>query len=561
MAVKLHNLKIGHRLLALVGIVAVGIVAVTGAGLRTLEQELMSEAREQTRRLVEVATSMVQDYHRLAAEGEMTEDEAQAQALARLSALRYDGIQYFWVNDMDGQMLMHPTAPDLVGTSLLTLEDARGERVFSDMIAIARRDGGGHYEYYWETNGEAQLKVSYVLGFSEWNWVVGSGIYVTAVQETFWAEARKIGAVAGVILAIAAALAMVVARSISRPIGAMTGAMNALAGGDRAVDIPARDHKDEVGEMAKAVQVFKDNMTKADELAAQAAKDRDARDRRVAKLDDLTQTFDREVAGLLDAVASAATQLQGTADGLSGTAAQANERSTACATASDQASGNVQTVATAAEELASSIQEIGRQVDRSATIAGTAVEDAETSNKQVQALAGAAQKIGEVVQLITSIAEQTNLLALNATIEAARAGDAGKGFAVVASEVKSLANQTAKATDDIASQIGEIQEATGSTVTSIQGVGERIREMSEIAAQVASAVEEQNAATQEIARNVQQAAGGTKEVSSNIGGVNEAATETGRAAQEVLSASSELSRQAEQLKGFVQRFLSDVRAA
>jgi len=221
----------------------------------------------------------------------------------------------------------------------------------------------------------------------------------------------------------------------------------------------------------------------------------------------------------------------------------------------------VQTVASAAEELASSILEIGRQVSTSAQLATTAADDAETSDHQVQALAASAQKIGEVIQLITSIAEQTNLLALNATIEAARAGDAGKGFAVVASEVKSLANQTAKATDDIAAQISGIQEATGATVASIKGISQRIKDMREIATQVAAAVEEQNAATQEIARNVQQAASGTREVSTNIVGVSEAATQTGRAAEDVLNASGELSRQAGQLKGFVQQFLADVRAA
>jgi methyl-accepting chemotaxis protein len=367
--------------------------------------------------------------------------------------------------------------------------------------------------------------------------------------------------VAGVALAVGLAAAWLIGSGISRPITAMTGAMNDLAGGDKSVEIPAREHKDEIGEMAKAVQVFKDNMVKAEELAAKSAREREARDRRTERVDELTKTFDQQVANLLEGVASAATQLQGTANSLSSTAEQANSQSAACAAASEQASGNVQTVATAAEELASSIQEIGRQVDSTTNLANTAVGDADSSNAQVKALADSAQKIGEVVQLITSIAEQTNLLALNATIEAARAGDAGKGFAVVASEVKSLANQTAKATDEIATQISGIQEATGSTVASIQGIGERIRSMSEIATQVASAVEEQNAATQEIARNVQQAAGGTREVSSNIVGVSEAATQTGRAAEDVLSASSELSRQAEQLKGFVQQFLADVRAA
>ena len=356
-------------------------------------------------------------------------------------------------------------------------------------------------------------------------------------------------------------VATVLGRAISRPTVELTDAMSRLADGDKSLAIGGTDRKDELGAMARAVVVFRDGLIRADELATQAAREQEERNRRAAKVDELTRGFDQQVASLLDAVGSAAGQLQGTANGLTGTAEQANNRSAACAAASEQASTNVQTVAASAEELASSIREIGRQVDKSAQLAGAAVGDAETSNQQVQTLLQSAQKIGEVVQLITSVAEQTNLLALNATIEAARAGDAGKGFAVVASEVKNLANQTAQATDEIAAQINGIQEATGSTVASIKGVGERIQEMSHIAAQVASAVEQQSSATQDISRNVRQAAAGTREVSGNIVGVSEAATQTGRAAEDVLSASAKLSQQAEQLKGFVQQFLTDVRAA
>ena len=556
-----RNLKIGHRLFGLIGIIAVGIFAVTGVGLWILEKELMSAKAEQTQRIVEVAHSLIEDYRQRATDGEITVEEAQAMAIDRLRVLRYGRDDYLWINEMDGTLLMHPTSPQIEGRSLLTMEDANGELPFSDMIELVRREGSGQYYFYWERDGAVELKVAYVFGLPEWGWLLGSGIYVTDAAATFWSAALNLGGVAALILAVAAVASVAVARSISTPLTAMTKAMGALAGGSKAVDVPARDHGDEVGEMAKAVQVFKDNMIKADELAADAARQQEVRNRRAARVDELTKGFDQKVASLLEAVGVAAGRLQGTANGLSSTAEQANGQSAACAAASEQASANVETVATSAEELASSIREIGRQVDESTRLAGAAVGEADSSNRQVQTLADSAQRIGEVVALITSIAEQTNLLALNATIEAARAGDAGKGFAVVASEVKNLASQTAKATDEIAAQIAEIQEATSSTVGSIKGVGERIRAMNEIAAQVASAVEEQNAATQEIARNVQQAAGGTQEVSDNIAGVSQAATETGKAASDVLSASNELSRQADELRGFVQRFLADVRAA
>ncbi len=356
-------------------------------------------------------------------------------------------------------------------------------------------------------------------------------------------------------------LAFTVGQGVCRPLLAMTGVMSKLADGEFAVAIPATDRGDEVGIMAKSVLVFKDNMIKARDAAAREAEEQKQREARARRISDLTSGFDADVASVLRTVASATTETQATASSMTATAEETSRQATAVAAGAEEASTNVQTVASASEELSASIAEISRQVSESARIANLAVEEAERTNASVQGLAQAAQKIGDVIKLINDIAGQTNLLALNATIEAARAGEAGKGFAVVASEVKSLATQTARATEEITSQVGAIQSATNHAVTAIEGIGKTIGQINGIATTIASAVEEQGAATQEIARNVQQAAAGTSEVTSNISGVNQAAADTGAAATQVLSATSELSKQAETLRGQVEHFLSAVKAA
>ena len=351
-------------------------------------------------------------------------------------------------------------------------------------------------------------------------------------------------------------------RSISLPVTAMAAAMRRLAERDTSVEVPGTRRGDEIGVMAGAVQVFKDNMIRGDHLVAEqeSIRAQAERDRQLG-MRELADRFEANVGRLVGMLASSSTELEATAQSMSGTASQTNQQASTVAAAAEQASAGVQTVASTAEELASSIAEISRQVAQSAQMSGKASLNAERTDVIVRALADAAERIGNVVGLISNIAAQTNLLALNATIEAARAGDAGKGFAVVASEVKSLASQTARATEEIGTQITQIQAATKEAVQAIQSITVTIKEVSVIATTIAAAVEQQGAATSEIARNVQQTARATQNVTTTIGGVSIAANDTGAAAGQVLSAAGDLSRQAEQLSGEVRSFMAGVRAA
>ena len=363
-------------------------------------------------------------------------------------------------------------------------------------------------------------------------------------------------------LIVGCGVVFVMARSITRPIDALSGVMAALASGNTAVEVLGCDRRDEIGGMAAAVQVFKDNMIEADRLRAEQAEiEQRAAERRKADMRRLADEFQAAVGEIVNTVSSASTELEAAATSLTKTAENTQNLSATVAAASEEASTNVQTVASAAEELSSSVHEIARQVHESSQIAHEAVHQAEKTDARINELSQAAGRIGDVVNLISAVAQQTNLLALNATIEAARAGEAGKGFAVVAQEVKALAAQTAKATDEIGAQIASMQAATQDSVAAIKDISGTINRISEIASSIAAAVEEQGAATQEISRNVQEAASGTTQVATNITDVNHGAAETGSASAQVLSSAQSLSNESNHLKVEVEKFLITVRAA
>ena len=354
---------------------------------------------------------------------------------------------------------------------------------------------------------------------------------------------------------------MIGKRGLTHPIESVVNVLRELAVGHLDVAIPGIERKDEVGDIGRAALVFRDGAKEAASLRLKQEQEQQQRALWAAKIEDLTKSFDTEAAGVIDAVAKSASQMQSTAGSMSTDAEQTTERADRAANAAYQATSNVQTVAAASEELTASIQEIARQVLESSRVSDHAVSEADRTTGIVEGLERSARKISEIVSLISDIAAQTNLLALNATIEAASAGDAGKGFAVVANEVKGLANQTAKATDEIEAQVAEVQAATSEAVSAIKSITEIIRQINVISGSISSAIDEQGAATQEIASNAVAAVSGTSEVNDNIDGVSKAAVDTGHSAHDVLVAATDLARDAERLRGTVGNFLSAVRGA
>ena len=533
--IRLSNLSIAAKLSLIIPLVILGSAVLFALSAKELRDQLYDARLQQTRNVVEVALSFVAQNNDRAALGLLSEKDAKAAAMEALGSLRYGDSDYFWINDMNGVMLMHPIKPALNGKDLLEFKDPNGVQLFKKMVEVVKEKGAGEVAYHWPKPGFEQpvAKISYVAGFKPWGWVIGSGVYLDDVDKAFRDLMIKLAIAAAVVTGIVILALIGISRGISRPIAAMTGTMKTLAEGDNSVEVPGVGRGDEIGLMADAVQVFKDNAIEVERMTRQ----RDADQRRTQRnlkneLMALNNALEAEITKAVNQVVERSDAMQTSAGTMSDTAQRSNEQSLAVSAAAEEAAANVQTVASAAEELSSSIQEISRQVSQATSIATDAMAQADQSSAQIRGLADVAQSIGDVVNLINDIAEQTNLLALNATIEAARAGEAGKGFAVVASEVKNLANQTAKATEEIGSQVQSIQDATREAVKVNEKISEIISKINEITGNVASAVEEQGAATQEIARNVEQAASGTSEVSGTMVHVSQAVQETQAAAAE-----------------------------
>jgi methyl-accepting chemotaxis protein len=558
------NIKILHRMLFVAFLATVGIGAVTSGWLYTTHDILLRDREDKVHALVESVLSLVNYYGSLERSGQLSRVDAQVAAKTAIRQVRFDDSNYFWINDLDARIVMHPIKPELDGKLVADLKDPTGKKIFAEFTDTAKKNGEGFVPYMWPKPGrdEPVDKLSFVKLYEPWGWVVGSGIYIDDVEDVFMRDALVAGATALAALLTILVSIFLIARSITRPICAMTVTMTSLAAGNLDVDVPAKNRADEIGEMAAAVQVFKDNAAEMKRLEAEqeALKGRTEAEKRNA-MAQLASGFESSVGAVVEAVTSTSLEMRTSAESMSSVAEQGSVQSHAVASAAEQAASNVQAVAAAAEELSTAVQEISRQVAQASQVTSAAVGDAASANETVSGLAAAAQEIGTVVNLINDIAAQTNLLALNATIEAARAGEMGKGFAVVASEVKTLAGQTAKATDEIAARIGGIQSGTQDAVEALARISATIAQVDEIATAIAAAVEEQGAATQEIARNAEMASTGTNEVTSSIQGVNAAAAETGAVSSKVLAASGDLSQQSTLLRGEVDRFIASIRQA
>jgi methyl-accepting chemotaxis protein len=545
-------------IIALMALIVAGLVSI-----QTIANVTLQEHQARARAVADASAKIVEYYEGKAARGEMTEQAAQEVAKEALRAIRYDGNEYVIARRVDGLIVVNGLFKNREGTPSLDNKDANGTLFSADMIKTAEAGGGFTY-YLWPKtpNMPPVRKATYSQLTKGWKWVVGSGVYLDEVEAATWASALNTAWMIGAMAVLTFALAFWLGRRITRPILKLTDVTHRLAEGDTAATVPEVDRRDEIGTMAQAIAILKDRSAEATRLAAdQDRLKADAVLERQAAMHKLADGFEASVKSVVDAMAASATDMKTSANSMSRAAATTSGETSAAAAAAEETSTNVGTVAAATEELSSSIQEISRQIAQSSLIASNAVSEADRANQTMASLENSAKRVGDIVALISGIAEQTNLLALNATIEAARAGEAGKGFAVVASEVKSLATQTAKATEEIQATVAAIQSMTGTAVTAIQGIGGIVARMNEITGAVAAAAEEQGAATSEIAGNIQQAASSAKQVSGSVTTAQGAASETGAIADNVLGAAGRLSVEAERLKSEVTGFLAQVRAA
>jgi methyl-accepting chemotaxis protein len=564
----MRHLTVYKRFAMIIAVLTVVFVAVLANQVMVLRNTVIEERQTIMFDLVEAAKKILANYEEKAKAGKIPAQDARQLAFDAIGAIRWgksaDYLGVYGAGSTNAGVTYVHANPKYINVNRWDFKDDQGQLLVQNIVAKARA-GGGYLQYRAPraAGGPELPKLSYADGYGEGDNMLAIQAGVTddidavVFDRAVWIAA---GGLAGLI--VAGFVAFSLGRGLVRPLGSVCGVMDGLAKGDLSVDVPYVERRNEIGHISRSLAVFKDRLIEAERLRTerQASTARAVAERKSA-MNRIADEFEQSVGGIVDGAASAATEMQRSAQSLSTIAKETTRQSTTVAAAAQQTTANVQTVAAAAEELSTSGQEICRQIAQSASIAQSAVAQANRTNAMVEGLLEATQKIGEVMGLIQTIAAQTNLLALNATIEAARAGDAGKGFAVVASEVKALSTQTARATEEIADQIQAIRDATGATAGAIREIGTTIGQIDEIATTIAAAVEQQDGSTKEIARSVQQAAQGTKGVTQNIAGVTEASGQVGTAAELVLGSAGDLAKQSKRLKQEVESFLATVRAA
>ncbi|MBB4200638.1 hypothetical protein CCR94_07180 [Rhodoblastus sphagnicola] len=559
----LHRLRENVSVVQMVMALAVLSVAVTlvgaGVALYQFNTALYSAREKELSHEVDAAASIARGlFKRHGA-------EAANEVVDLLRPARFGEHGYYFIQNLDGVARMLPTAPELEGKPLDQAHDAQGRYFFNDLLAMTRKGQSGKVEYSWPKPGEtvASEKFSYAAPIQELGFYVGSGAYTDDIRGEVWSIFRKFGMIIGPLLLALCAVAFVIARSISQQLQGASAAMEKLAEGDLGVVLPGLDAKTEVGGIARAVEKFKvkaAEIARAEESAREKQRQVVAEARRRDMLT-LAQHFENAVGAVVSSVASSAQEMEAVAQSLVQNAHHAGEQAEQGSKAAMTTSQNVQSVAAAAEELSHSAEEIGSHMARAQAVSSSAAEIAEITQARMAELDTIISSIGGVAELISGIAEQTNMLALNATIEAARAGEAGRGFAVVASEVKTLADQTQKATADISGKIAAIQRASQEASARLQEMSGATHEVNGIAASVGGSIEMQCQATTEIARNVHDTSKLAGDLARIIDEVQNASRHTGVSAEETLRAVSQLAEQTERLRVECDSFLREVRAA
>jgi len=562
----LDHVKITHKLTLLVGLSGAALVLTLFLAANSLHREMVAERVGGLHNVLDVTLGIAESLEARVQKGELTRDQA-------IDAFRHDvddarygegRSNYIAAVRMDGRYIAFVPNPAEEGKSALDKQDGKGRYIIRDMVEMMKAAQAGSMEYWFPKPGgtEQILKQSSIRKFAPWDMFVFTGVYMDDLEDEYSAVMKRLGAAALAVLVVTIAFGLLVARNIGRPLVTLEGKMEKLAGGDLNIEVGEAARRDEVGLMARTVEVFRANGVALEKMRREQEEMKAAADaERKAALRQMADDFQEAIYGIVQQVTNTAQTLEVSARSLTGTAEETARQATSAASAAQQTASNVETVSSAAEELSSSVAEISRQVVASSRIVDRAVRDSDCTAQEFAGLTRSAEQIGAIINLIQKIAGRTNMLALNATIEAVRAGESGRGFAIVALEVKELARQTQEATEEISEQIGAIQQVVAQSADAIRSIGSSIGEVESVTTTIAAAIEQQDSATREIARNVQEASAGSGELSNSMIGMTQAAGDTGSAATTVLTAVGTLCGESDELRRKVDDFLGKIRAA